>query len=603
MIKIEDERYEVDMAIERNSSAMKQVEPLAEEATALREQEERDGQPIGRLRYRLRPRSLSSNHICAVARLYGESGDEVVRHLARNPISVLPIVLRRLREKDAEWRRARADMCKVWRAGNIANFAGSFDVLCYFYRREAERAFATEALLEDVKGARRFVKHPDRRPSHPAARAVGPARFAPRHLTNPGALLFQSHLEARASNAMPHGDAYRLTTMLVMNGVAKTNADREKATRVWAEFVAPWFDLPAHWFLKELRERSRADKSSCVVKYAPGQKIRTAFGDGTILSLIEGGPSCAFRYKVHFPYGTSYVRPSAVVHVLPSSNKGTRYARRGGFMEFVELPERSSGKDAKLLDKSFQLVFGTEKVYIFMRLYCLLATLLSDARDLLGAREKKSRALAAAAARGKRGGVAKQRGAGANAGPDRMDVDEIASDNLGGEDKPKYVGYQGLVSALKDHLADRMDYKTYETTCRTLSGGEKVYLLAALPRLLDKTADAVVKVAREDGVLALFDLSQLRHRDPVLLRSQSLGVNADAVYRIQYGNRDGYVCMSYLPPEVDLLTSPRSGSSGAGAAAAAHGDEGGLTNAKDDVEMGQASGRFSHSSAKRMKLK
>ena len=143
------------MAIERNYSAMNQVEPLAEEVTMLKENEEKDSQPIGRLHYKLRSRSLPSNHVGAIARLYGEHGDEVIRHLSKNPISVLPIVFCRLREKDTEWRKARTEITKHWRAITEANYEGSLDVLCYFYRRELERSFGHEPLLE-VSPSRRM---------------------------------------------------------------------------------------------------------------------------------------------------------------------------------------------------------------------------------------------------------------------------------------------------------------------------------------------------------------------------------------------------------------------------------------------------------------
>lgn len=66
---------------------------------------------------------------------------------------------------------------------------------------------------------------------------------------------------------MPHKDAYSCIKMVIMNRyVAKTNSDREKASRIWAEFLVPLFNLPSYWFLEELRERTRSDKSSCVVK-------------------------------------------------------------------------------------------------------------------------------------------------------------------------------------------------------------------------------------------------------------------------------------------------------------------------------------------------
>jgi len=148
MAKIEDERFEVDMAIERNSSASRQVEPIAKEVSMLRENEENDSQPIGRLNYKLRPKSLHCNHVGAIARLYGDRGDEILHHLLRNPVAVLPIVFKRLREKDSEWRRVRTEMSKKWRVVAENNFEASLDVLCYFYRREIESSFRSENLTE-----------------------------------------------------------------------------------------------------------------------------------------------------------------------------------------------------------------------------------------------------------------------------------------------------------------------------------------------------------------------------------------------------------------------------------------------------------------------
>lgn len=145
---MEDERFEVDMAVERNAAACRLVEPYAEEVTKLREDEEKDGQPIGRLHYKLRPRSLHSNHIGAIARIYGDRGDEVIHHLVRNPIAVLPIVMKRLKEKDTEWKKVRTEMTKHWKSVAEANYEGSLDTLCHFYRREIERGCNYDVLIE-----------------------------------------------------------------------------------------------------------------------------------------------------------------------------------------------------------------------------------------------------------------------------------------------------------------------------------------------------------------------------------------------------------------------------------------------------------------------
>ena len=148
LARVESEMYEVDMAIECNASTMRVLEPVAEEAKRLSLQEERDGQPIGRLQYKLRNRALNSIHIGAIARIYGESGEEVLQHLLRNPLVVVPIVFERLKEKNDEWRKVKKDLNKEWKKTTNENFAGSLDAKSFVYKREIELSFTSDKLLE-----------------------------------------------------------------------------------------------------------------------------------------------------------------------------------------------------------------------------------------------------------------------------------------------------------------------------------------------------------------------------------------------------------------------------------------------------------------------
>ena len=66
---------------------------------------------------------------------------------------------------------------------------------------------------------------------------------------------------------MPHKDAFNFISIVMINKyVAKTSGDREKACRIWSELIVPFFNLPTYWFLAELRERTRSDKTSSIVK-------------------------------------------------------------------------------------------------------------------------------------------------------------------------------------------------------------------------------------------------------------------------------------------------------------------------------------------------
>lgn len=71
LFRCEDERYEIDMVIDNNASAIQCLMPLNAEIVALKQVEGFDWQ------FRLDRRSLGVLHLKAVARIYGEHGNEV----------------------------------------------------------------------------------------------------------------------------------------------------------------------------------------------------------------------------------------------------------------------------------------------------------------------------------------------------------------------------------------------------------------------------------------------------------------------------------------------------------------------------------------------
>lgn len=140
--------YEVDIAIERNAQTIKHLQPIAEEMNKLKSAEEKAGQPIGRLQYKLKPRALNSVHIGAIARIYGDSGDEVIQHLIRNPLMVVPLIYQRMVEKDKEWRKAREELMKGWKEEIKKHHRMSLDGQLYFYKTKLMKSLADESLIE-----------------------------------------------------------------------------------------------------------------------------------------------------------------------------------------------------------------------------------------------------------------------------------------------------------------------------------------------------------------------------------------------------------------------------------------------------------------------
>jgi len=503
LMTVEDERFEFDMAVEMNAATVRFMEPVAEEVGALYKQEERDGQPAGRLQYQLRTGTFLTSHLSAISRVYGEHGNEVLQHLSRNPLVAVPIILRRLKQKDSEWREVRRNLIPKWKDITRANYPGSLDVTCYFYKREIEKTFALDVLFEELKKARVFLRKP--RHLSPALSSVAPTVLAVNY--DESACLVQPHLRLSVPGGEVHKYAYELLSAHI-GKIARNNTDRERASRIWAEFMVPFFGMPHRWCLPELRDvPARADRSSCVVRYAAGQSVLTLFGVGEVLQLREGGGGgyVGTRYTVRLPNGhIGILRPSAIVHALPGK---VQYARQGGYMDVVGGPAEVTD-DQKVLSKEKHLFFGTTKIYVFLRMYCLLVRILLEARK--AAEKTPSSALT------------------------------------------ERVNFKGLIRALESVMKGKINSLEYETKCRAVMK-DKTYLLAALPKLVEKCSEFFLKVTKEDLVLPLYDFSQLKHMDPVLIRTQCLSVTGDAHCRIQYHPKECVIFFSYLPGSDELL--------------------------------------------------
>jgi len=237
------------------------------------------------------------------------------------------------------------------------------------------------------------------------------------------------------------------------------------------------------------------------------------------------------RYKVRLPFGVASVRPYAILHALPQSD-GVLMVRRDGVMTKDDRPdEAGEGIFAEKLNKKFELMFATESVYVFMRVYCLLVSLLNNTREHV-----------------------------ATVGPTKdprdsycvpAPVEEVR------EKRPRPIAdFPGAILMLTEVVSRKVEMKEYETYCRRVCKS-KVHQMVVLPKLIDKCTDALLNVAKEDALLPLFDYCLHREMDPVQLRSLCFSVTPDASYRIQYDNSTGHMFFAFLPGGERLFTVPQ----------------------------------------------
>lgn len=233
-------------------------------------------------------------------------------------------------------------------------------------------------------------------------------------------------------------------------------------------------------------------------------------------------------YRVKLPFGLGHLAPSAILYAVPS--KETPFIRRDGVMVRDESTFEVEESSPVKLGDQYQLLFGTEKIYLFLRLYSLLCSILTDTREYCETHP-----------------------------PPEDPTNSYITSKISPLPKKEHerLTFSGLLVPLQKVLSGDMSARDFETLGRKVSK-EKVYQISALPKLIERCMDAMVKVAEEDTLLHLYDHCRFSEDvDPVALRAQCLSIVPDAAYRIQFDRSTGKIRCCYLPRDEKLLTSPR----------------------------------------------
>ena len=184
--------------------------------------------------------------------------------------------------------------------------------------------------------------------------------------------------------------------------------------------------------------------------------------------------------------------------------------------------------NAQKLSIDQQILFATERIYQFLRLYLILCSLISDTREHISTFPQLD---------------------------DPADF-YITKTNATSNKMKKSLklDFTSVLSSLKKVLNNEMSGRDFETLARKISR-EKVHEIATLPVLVDKCIEALVKMAEEDTLLHLFDYCHINNADPVAVQSQCLAVAPDAFYRVQLDTSKSCIRFCYLEG-IPLLTSP-----------------------------------------------
>ncbi|XP_011177840.2 uncharacterized protein LOC105209234 isoform X2 [Zeugodacus cucurbitae] len=144
--RTEDERFELDVVIETNSATIRVLEGVQKKMSRM--------SPEDLSRFYLDDYlggTSQTIHQRAIHRIYGDKAGEIIQGLKKNPSVAVPIVLKRLKVKEEEWRDAQKGFNKLWREQNEKYYLKSLDHQAINFKPNDMKALRSKNLFNEIE--------------------------------------------------------------------------------------------------------------------------------------------------------------------------------------------------------------------------------------------------------------------------------------------------------------------------------------------------------------------------------------------------------------------------------------------------------------------
>uniref|UniRef100_A0A673IJ28 Paired amphipathic helix protein Sin3a-like n=1 Tax=Sinocyclocheilus rhinocerous TaxID=307959 RepID=A0A673IJ28_9TELE len=144
--RCEDERFELDVVLETNLATIRVLEAIQKRLSRMSAEEQ--------AKFRLDNTIGGSSeviHCKAIQRIYGDKAPDIIDGLKTNPAVSVPIVLKRLKTKEEEWREAQRGFNKIWREQNEKYYLKSLDHQGINFKQNDTKVFRSKMLLNEIE--------------------------------------------------------------------------------------------------------------------------------------------------------------------------------------------------------------------------------------------------------------------------------------------------------------------------------------------------------------------------------------------------------------------------------------------------------------------
>uniref|UniRef100_A0A672RHE9 Paired amphipathic helix protein Sin3a-like n=1 Tax=Sinocyclocheilus grahami TaxID=75366 RepID=A0A672RHE9_SINGR len=146
MYRCEDERFELDVVLETNLATIRVLEVVQKKLSRMSAEEQ--------VKFRLDNTLGGCSEIIhrkAIQRIYGDKALDIIDGLKKNPAVTVPIVLKRLKLKEEEWREAQRGFNKIWREQNEKYYLKSLDHQGINFKQNDTKVLRSKTLLNEIE--------------------------------------------------------------------------------------------------------------------------------------------------------------------------------------------------------------------------------------------------------------------------------------------------------------------------------------------------------------------------------------------------------------------------------------------------------------------
>eukprot|EP00250_Pteridium_aquilinum_P014819 c22220_g5_i1 orf=585-4820(-) len=220
LFRCEDDRFELDMLLETTAVTTQRIEEL------MQKMQEVNGTQEVQIHVE---DYLKAIHLRCIERIYGDHGLDVIDLLRKNVSVALPVILTRLKQKQEEWTKCRADMNKIWAEVYAKNYHKSLDHRSFYFKQQDKKSLSTKALLAEVKEISEKKRRDD---DFILSVAAGNTRA------------YSPDLNFEYVDRGIYDDLYRIIKYSA-DEMCSSMEQSDKVMRLWTAFLEPFFGLPA----------------------------------------------------------------------------------------------------------------------------------------------------------------------------------------------------------------------------------------------------------------------------------------------------------------------------------------------------------------------